>query len=453
MVRLPYAPLPSTYDINSPEHFIQGEKHTLSSVSGNRSRLVVLEHGKFYTEGVVVRDEKGTVLTRGKDYRLVRMDEYITFLTGNETASLILIDNATLSNAITVDYHATGGGYLVVNSDLKKELETTTESNLTGDFNKIFNLPREYVPKAHTHSIADIWGWDDFIRPMEYITKLIKDKHVSPFMEKVLDRHLARAQQQALRLDSLRNSLNQHIDDTSVPHRTTRDAIGLGNLPDFPIANQDDIKSLRNDRLMFAIDAVNWLNQELRYPIEEHIVSRDNPHRLTPGQLDTFSKAEFDALLSRYVSHGETVRNAATLNHLSFDALKKEVTGTISISGIYGDVIPPERLGGGSGKTDSLLTGSGNFKSLSQIIKDNAQTKTEWALHRFPANWAGTVSEAKQIIEKTYTDHTAWPVGSVVFFSHTQSFTSKKQVKGKSERRLNQVRFAVRMSDWSWEVI
>lgn len=453
MARLPYSPLPMTYDINSPENFVQGEIHTLRAVSGNRSRLVVLENAKFYTEGTVIRDEKGKVLKRGVDYRLVRMDEYITFITGNETASLILIDNTALTGNISVDYHAAGGGYLVVNEALKAELANTSDQSLSSEYSKIFNPPREFVPEAHRHYWSDLYGFDDFIRPINYLTKLVQNKHTTPFTEKLLDRHLARAQRQVMRMDNIRDRLNTHVDDTNVPHHTTRADIGLADLPDFPIATREEVDQLRNDQLMFATDGIDWLNVHIRYPVEQHIVSRDNPHRITTKQLNTFSKEEFDALLNGYVRRDEPVRVAETLNHYSFDALKKEIGSTLSINGIQGDVIPPVRLGGGSGKTDTLLVGSGNFKSIQQIIKDNAQTKTEWTFHRFAAGWTGTIAEAKQIIEKTYTDHGKWPVNSVVFFSHTQTFISKKQVKGKAERRFNQVRFAVRMSDWSWEVV
>lgn len=444
--------LPYTSDPHSPRHGIKGERQPLPEVSGNRRRIVGVTHGKFYTESMVVRDSQGKVLKRGVDYKLVEFDANNTLTSGYETCRVISVLNTQLSGYLDIDYQATGGGYLAVNPDLTRELEETTNAKMATTWEKCINLQSDYPPAPHSHQWYDLFGMSPFVKGVERLASLNDGVYGGATIFARLQRHRERARRQRERLDAVRDRLNAHIDSLKLPHKTKPADLGYPGILPYQPAVGDVLKSDSKTHLVFAADAVRWADERYRQPISDHLADRSNVHKVTAKQVNGYSIAEFNELLSKYQKTNSTVPEADTLNGLSLADLRKEMTSTLPTVNVIGDPLSVRRIGTGQYDSESILNGQGEFIPGAKLVKDAFRRNVIWTVHRFDKNWVGTIEDARKVIANTYSDRTKWPSGAVVFFSFTTTFTSKSQVKGKAVRRLNQIRVARRGEDGVWQI-
>lgn len=119
--------------------------------------------------------------------------------------------------------------------------------------------------------------------------------------------------------------INAHIADKSNPHATTAAQVGLGDVPNNPMATQQEAEAgAINERMMSPLRSMQLINSKVMPVINNHINNRSNPHGVTTDQIGavptgrtvnghplttnivlsaadvgTYSRAEIDALVAQ----------------------------------------------------------------------------------------------------------------------------------------------------------
>lgn len=80
--------------------------------------------------------------------------------------------------------------------------------------------------------------------------------------------------------------INNHIADKNNPHGVTKGQVGLGDVPNNPMATQQEAEAAAtNDRFMSPVRVMQLINAKVMPTLNNHINNRNNPHGVTTGQI------------------------------------------------------------------------------------------------------------------------------------------------------------------------
>ena len=112
-------------------------------------------------------------------------------------------------------------------------------------------------------------------------------------------------QRTAQAINALANQgLATHINDKTNPHETTKAQVGLGNVENYPVANQAEAEAgIALDRYMTALRVKQAITAQAAGPLQTHINDANNPHATTAAQVGAYSRNETDQLLAGHVNN------------------------------------------------------------------------------------------------------------------------------------------------------
>lgn len=118
--------------------------------------------------------------------------------------------------------------------------------------NEVFsthNFEYEVVHGVHKEPILDsgyLWKCEEVIEKTEGLVDRI-DGILGKDPATGLAKEIVTVDNKVTAVD---NKLTKHIDDKNNPHKTTKEQVGLGNVPNFPVATEEQAKGSSNDSLM-----------------------------------------------------------------------------------------------------------------------------------------------------------------------------------------------------------
>ena len=148
----------------NPANFVAGDEYELPLHWKNR--VMVPRYGAFFTKDLVVRDQSGRVLTRGKGGHYVCVQSPLRYpsannvtlneMTGHETAQFIVVTDSAVSQTITCDIRYVGGAYSINQDALITALDTLALDTRPVLREDVSNKPPGYLPAWHITDARDI---------------------------------------------------------------------------------------------------------------------------------------------------------------------------------------------------------------------------------------------------------------------------------------------------------
>ena len=150
---------------NNPANFISNFPHDLDPNWVNK--IIVPPYGVFFTKNMVLRDQDGKILERGKnkDYVCIQTplrhasspNVTLNEITGQETAQMIVIINPNIAGKVFSDLHYVGGAYSFINQEVILDaLKSLSLDKRIVQFDDIRNKPPTYLPAWHVTDARDI---------------------------------------------------------------------------------------------------------------------------------------------------------------------------------------------------------------------------------------------------------------------------------------------------------
>jgi hypothetical protein len=146
-----------------PVNTITGEKWKLTDKTLN---WYLPDGSPFFGEAglVVMRDQRGALMRRDRDYYVE--GEFVPFcnITGRSICSYIRLSDAIVLNNdfVTIDYQSLGA-YFVPRSNLEEWIYMMNAGKIPIPWSKVFGVPPTLPPEYHTHNIkTEISDWFDF---------------------------------------------------------------------------------------------------------------------------------------------------------------------------------------------------------------------------------------------------------------------------------------------------
>lgn len=412
--------LPLDLSGTNPNNLVGSEEHLLTSISGFPYRILTMEHGGFYSKSLKVFDEQYNRLRPNVDFIWTYRHKDLSARTGRDIASAIVFLNHTLQGKVFLQAQMVGG-------------------DLAYSFTVVDDYIAFYNTAPHVPFIDDYNGTEPIWGPGELANKRWGLDKYQPFnneLEKIshaLTRGATNAEdnyRQHVRdrfntfMARFNDRLQRHIDDRTDPHQVTPEQVDLNLIGNFPVATAGEATTgSANDRLLTPQLAWQVVNGAPSLSLANHIVDRNNPHKLLPQNVlpavdpKNTQTQKLDGLHNRT----DTVDNTLTVNH--------PITGTVLVdpgqfqqisrenmdtSSFPNGVLAPQQLTYGTPTGTRLLRGDGSWTDISQLQPEYG-AKEEFKVINIGQNVSNAAAIAR--LNQQFGNLAQWPVGTVAFYT------------------------------------
>lgn len=146
-------------------------------------RVLVLEHGPFYTKGLVVNrnDAQETLMVPGVDYQAVQLFPELTLRTGLEVCSAIIIlrSSGEVGDSFKITAQMVGGDYSASAQGLQAMLDAADIDNSSVEWGQIYGRPAQYPAAHHLQDIEDAYGFEYVVNELESIRQAVEQGDAS----------------------------------------------------------------------------------------------------------------------------------------------------------------------------------------------------------------------------------------------------------------------------------
>lgn len=281
-------PLKYPYDPkgNSQANLVSGEPHSLAGLK--IPAAFTMEYGDFFTDSVkLVNSLTGLPLTKDQ-YVLTQLNIDATERTGLSVCSVIVITDKTLppSTTILATAQMLGGDQSASINAIQQLIDSLNLDNRPVQWNDILGKPPKFPPTPHWHDIGDVYGFEYIVAALERITQAIYvgDNAQLAAIYQYIDHQVTGIRGD---ISLLQANLTAHLADTSNPHHTNKDQVGLGLVNNFGWSNTGDaqagnsVTGYMNPALTkAAIDA------QVGNALRAHLADLGNPHQVTAAQVN-----------------------------------------------------------------------------------------------------------------------------------------------------------------------
>lgn len=130
--------------------------------------------------------------------------------------------------------------------------------------------------------------------------------------------------------ETVGSNVTNHINNSNNPHSTTKAQVGLGSVQNYGIASEPEARAATsNVKYMTPLAVRHAINELVGDSSNAHVTDYTNPHRVTAAQVGTYGEQEIDQLLADKLDFEDTAANAARVYGLSQPELQSWI-GTIS---------------------------------------------------------------------------------------------------------------------------
>ena len=220
----------------SPGNKITGELHIVGATG---TRAIVLNHGPFYTRGMIVRNMSagGQVLVPDTDYSAVQLFEEVSIRTGKQICAVILIGPGVVGTNFTVECQILGGVYSASVYAIEQMIAALELDQRAVRWGQIIGKPLRYPGAPHFHDIGDVYGFEFIVAALNSVREaiLVGDQASHNEIYQYIDH-----QDDEIRalISGFEEALSSHVNNFDNPHNTDKEDVGLGNVQNYLIASE-----------------------------------------------------------------------------------------------------------------------------------------------------------------------------------------------------------------------
>jgi len=343
-----------------PRNRMLREYHDLSDQANLPYRVLVLDHGYFYTHEMEIEDSMGFKLTQEVDYQCVGASAEAMKLTGFEVCSVVVILNPRVFDQVYVTASMVGGIYCDVTPALAN-ISAGTVNNRNPIYKDITNKPDAFEVGGHLHAMWELYGFQGQCAAIDRI-RMARLAGSARKYNDILDDFNKRIDDLLRELNSSLGGLDDHL-RASNPHRVTPAQIGLSDLANYPIITEAEANTpgFNSPQRYLTVGRYRQMLQVgITDEINNHVNDDNNPHKVTGAQIGTLSKAEFDAAATLRLNKSGRVKTTRKVLGYDWNSLYTYSRAGLSANQITEGIVDMRRLVNGAwpGGYCFKLTGS-----------------------------------------------------------------------------------------------
>lgn len=381
----------------SPDNLVTGEPHTL--IANRNYRCIAPDQGAFYANSLKVYD--GTTLLTTEQYYACEMYELPSERYGAEIDAIIIINDTSVSNNVTITYQALGGPYGTSAQAIIQQIEALQLDDRPVAWGDIIGKPSEFPPSYHLHDIGDVYGFEYVVHALDRIRDaiLIGDQAAFDAVYRYIDAAIAQLQSLA---DGLRADLDEHVNDFTNPHRVTATQVGLGNVANYPVATTAQASAGTTNAAymtpLLTAGVMTTARNALQVEIDTHLADFTNPHRVTATQVGLGSVQNFPLATTAQATAGTSNATYMTPALTASAVGVAQSTLQSEIDNHLADFANPHRV-------TSTQVGLGNVQNYPVATQDQALAGTSTTAYMTPALVQAVVSSSSGALGTELEDH------------------------------------------------
>lgn len=280
----------------SPDNLVQGEIHDMVR---RKVRAIATEYGGFFTNSLKITDTATNAVLAANQYYAAELYELPTAKYGKEICGIIVITDEAVGDQVSIDYQCLGGEYSTSLTAVIQQIANLNLDDRPVAWPNIIAKPSEYPPSHHLHDIGDVYGFEYVVHALDRVRAAIEmgDSASHDAILKYIDQ--ADNEIKALLADS-QNALNQHLEDHNNPHQVTPAQLNVYTKPETDTA------------ISTAVTPVQQNVATVSSSLNAHTSNTSNPHQVTADQIGAYTKSQSDSNLSSVKTELSTQINSNT---------------------------------------------------------------------------------------------------------------------------------------------
>ena len=343
-------------------NLIADEQHTLTDVNSASYRIIIPQFAPFYLDNLSIKlvDPLGNETLLHEDVEYYPCLPYIGAIRsiGKMLYGGISISTNTVNGILKITYQTLGGEWTADSDAVLVRLAEMVYNPRTTVWDIVTNRPNQFPPINHDQNMDYIYGHGELIDAINNIATMVlgspnpdvniirhlvnlnnphgvtkaqlgisnvQDIDTATDVEVInkveADKHITLRQllQFPLTDPAIIDLISQHIVDISNPHNVTKAQIGLGNVPNLPLAG--DLEVTNRDPVEKFVTLRQLINSPLTDPavlqaLNDHLTNTSNPHAVTKGQIGLNLVKNIDTATDEDISTRAEVDKHITLRQL-----------------------------------------------------------------------------------------------------------------------------------------
>lgn len=250
-------------DLNGtlPSNLIPSETHTLQAPGPNDYYFIIPKAAPFFVDSlIVVNPATSQPYVEGDDYQVGHLFIEAMNSTGRPIAGSIRFMKPSIVGQVRLTYRTLGGPWGFSDQAILRELSNKHLNPLIRSWGDIDVLPYSFPPLPHDQRIDSLVGSAEINATLEKIAEILEA--------------------------TAEGTSKSHIDDRNNPHVVTAVQVGLGNVPNFAMANdQQHLDATRNDLFTNPRGVQLLVNKFAVVPLNAHIQATGNVHDMVPADI------------------------------------------------------------------------------------------------------------------------------------------------------------------------
>lgn len=302
--------------------------------------------------------------------------------------------DTSLAGVVSMTYQTLGGVWTLDEATVAELLAYSLHNPRVTAWEEVASPPYAFPPIDHEWDLVDMVGMTDVVTALQGVESAIRA--------------------------SGGGDISAHLANFDNPHRVTATQVGLGNVPNYPVATNQDAIDGTSD-LSFMTPAK--VRQALYSPtgpgtgLATHIADTNNPHQTTAAEVGTYASAQIDNFLAGKIGATDTAYDTARFNGRDQNAYAAWVLANGSAANAlkFGGLTPADfttAVLGGTAADSNMLAGYTYAEVMSNILAGKAADTFEFNGMDAPtyATWAlqqGPASDSSKFGGKTPAEYTA----------------------------------------------
>lgn len=402
---------------------VRSELHDMGRIYDLDYRCVVLDHGYFFVDGLYIIDELGKELKEDKDYQVIGFNEEVAELTGKLACSVIVILNRKVASRIYVDANMVGGEWERVGKAIDRMAMGLLNNTRPTHWKNLEGKPDSFRPGGHMHPLWELYGFTPSVVLFKRMAVGLGRK-ADKILDAIYTQFDAKMRQVELEQEAVNGLLNAHLRDYSNPHKDTAGKIQMGNVVNQSTATETQARQTHGDIMdIYATPYTLGLAIQANFtPImTSHTQNINNPHGITPEQLNVYTVTGLNNKAVLYVDLGATMNKTNLVYGTTPDALRPIVQNNNNVNNITLGMYPFSTFAGpyltNIAVTNQVMQGDGNWQNLDIVIAREVKQSTQVYYITAASSRLGAVPVANA----TYPSA---PLGSILFYHYDRTVYS-----------------------------
>lgn len=290
-------------------NLIQNERHSVHPEEWMKNYFIVPNVAPFFRNSLqVILYPSGVTLTEGTDFVLGFRFEEASRATTRPVYGAISFLNRDISGYVEITYQTIGGNWAINEVKAAEMMANTMINPRITLWGEVVQLPYQFPPIDHEWDLVDMTGATELIESINALADIIASSEGSG------DGGVG----------------GSHIGNFNNPHNVDKAQVGLGLVPNYGVATNQQMRDGAASNLFATPSGVRAAIEHIAIgALQAHINDDDNPHNVNKAQVGLGNVENFSIATTSVLEQG-----TSNIHYVTVNGVRQMITAYMDTSDI-----------------------------------------------------------------------------------------------------------------------